>query len=239
MADVRRFPARRRVQLGDAGASGRMRLDAVARFLQDIATDDARDAGLADGWVVRRTTMTVHRLPRFRDDVDLVTRCSGMSLTAAERCTDLALDGAPAVDTVSLWAFVGRDGRPQRIDPIAFEQYGIPVGSPRISTRLRHPDPPAGAGRHPWALRVADVDVLGHVNNALAWAVLEEVLARTGTAVEAPFVAEVEFRAALAPTDAPEVVVVPGADGEVRAWVLCGDEVRTSAWFVPGARPRS
>ena len=216
-----------------------MRLDAVARFLQDIATDDARDAGLADGWVVRRTTMTVHRLPRFRDDVDLVTRCSGMSLTAAERCTDLTLDGEPAVDTVSLWAFVGGDGRPQRIDPIAFEQYGIPVGSPRISTRLRHPDPPAGVAGRPWVVRVADVDVLGHVNNAVAWAVVEEVLADAGIEVAAPFVAEVEFRTALAPDDTPELVVVPGADGEVRAWVRCGDAVRTSAWFVPGAGPRS
>lgn len=214
-----------------------MRLDAVARFLQDVATDDALDAGLADGWVVRRTTMTVARLPRFREDVDLVTVCTGLALTAAERSTDLAVDGTAAVETVSLWAFVGHDGRPSRIDRAAFARAGIPADSPRVSTRLHHPDPPPGLVRRPWPQRVADVDVLGHVNNAVSWAVLEEVLADRGVAVRAPFTAEVEFRSALAPTDDPEVVVAGGtgaAGDEVRAWILCGDAVRTSARYSPG-----
>ena len=214
-----------------------MRLDAVARFLQDIATDDARDAGLEDGWVVRRTTMHVAAVPRFRDDVDLVTRCTGLSRSAAERCTDLTVDGTPAIETVSLWAFVGADGRPARIDRSAFARYGIPEDSPRIGTRLSHPDPPSGLAADPWSLRVADVDVLGHVNNAVSWAVLEEVLAGLGVEPRAPFTAEIEFRAPLAPGDAPAVLVEPG--DEVRAWVVCGGEVRTSARYSPGVPDRS
>ncbi|MFM2076244.1 MAG: hypothetical protein RJA49_134, partial [Actinomycetota bacterium] len=43
------------VRLGDSSPGGRARLDAIARLLQDVADDDARDAGFGDfAWVVRR-----------------------------------------------------------------------------------------------------------------------------------------------------------------------------------------
>ena len=41
----RTFTGERIVRLGDVSPAGRLRLDAVARYLQDIATDDAVDAG--------------------------------------------------------------------------------------------------------------------------------------------------------------------------------------------------
>ena len=43
------------MRLGDVDPSGRLRLDAIARYLQDVASDDAADAGLDTGWVARRT----------------------------------------------------------------------------------------------------------------------------------------------------------------------------------------
>jgi hypothetical protein len=58
----RQFTTRRRVRLGDATPKGRLRLDAVARYLQDVANDDTRDADWSDPhwWVVRRTVIDVH-----------------------------------------------------------------------------------------------------------------------------------------------------------------------------------
>lgn len=230
----RTFPGRRRVQLGDAAASGRLRLDAIARYLQDIATDDALDAGLADGWVVRRTTMHLDRLPRFREDVDLVTRCTGTTASAAERSTDLTVAGASAVRTVALWAFVGRDGRPQRLDVEAFAQYGIPHRERRLSTRLLHPDPAPGASRSPWSLRLADVDVLGHVNNSVSLAAFEEVLAGLGVVLEAPGVVEAEYRAPMNPGDEPVLAATVGPDGTAWCWIECAGAVRTSLRYSPG-----
>ena len=48
----RRFSAERTVRLGDVDSAGFVRLDAVTRYLQDVASDDALDAGLpnAMGW---------------------------------------------------------------------------------------------------------------------------------------------------------------------------------------------
>ena len=42
----RRFVATRRVRLGDVLPSGDARLDAIARYLQDVAADDGHDAGI-------------------------------------------------------------------------------------------------------------------------------------------------------------------------------------------------
>jgi hypothetical protein len=43
----RTFAGRRRVRLGDCSPGGRLRLDAAARYVQDLSDDDTRDAGLA------------------------------------------------------------------------------------------------------------------------------------------------------------------------------------------------
>ncbi|HEX2302423.1 MAG TPA: hypothetical protein VHH57_02265, partial [Gaiella sp.] len=41
----RTFSAERRVRLADMDEHGRLRLDAVARFLQDVAIDDVEETG--------------------------------------------------------------------------------------------------------------------------------------------------------------------------------------------------
>ena len=55
----RRFTAERRVRLSDAGTDGVLRLDGMARYLQDVASDDWAESGLdpEDTWVVRRTAV--------------------------------------------------------------------------------------------------------------------------------------------------------------------------------------
>lgn len=235
----RTFSGRRTVRLGDVTGTGRLRLDAVARYLQDIATDDADDAGLADGWVLRRVALRVEGLATFRRPVDLVTWCSGVAASAAERRTTLAVDGRVVVDAVALWVFVGPDGRPARLDRERMAVYGIPTGQ-RLSTRLRHDDAPAagdpGARVRPWPLRAADVDVLRHVNNAVTLAAVEDVLAAEGLAdAPPPWVVEVEYRAPMEAGDAPDLLWARGADGTLVGQLRCGGGARSTFRLeVPG-----
>ena len=80
--------------LGDCSPGGRLRLDATARYLQDLSDDDTRDAGLGQmTWVVRRTVIDVHQFPTYLEPLDMVTWCSGIGSRWAERRVDIT---APA-----------------------------------------------------------------------------------------------------------------------------------------------
>ena len=103
---VRAYSAepRRPELLADCAPSGRMRLDALACWLQDVAYADVQDAGMDEAavWVVRRTRIRVNRFPRFGERFDLTTFCSGLGRMWAERRTDIVTHdaGAGAVLTV-------------------------------------------------------------------------------------------------------------------------------------------
>ena len=92
----RRFTQQRRVRLGDVNAANRLRLDAVACYLQDVAGDDVRDVGFEGAWVLRRTALAITRFPRYGEEVELTTFCSG----TGSRWADVA---SPSVSPSSRW----------------------------------------------------------------------------------------------------------------------------------------
>jgi acyl-ACP thioesterase len=226
-AHGRRFTTRRRVRLGDAKVSGRLRLDALARYLQDVATDDADDAGISGAWVLRRIALRVDRLPRFREDVELVTFCGGTGSRWAERRTQVLVDGRVAVESAALWVFVDERGRPIRLAPQFFERYGETAGGRTITSRLQLPRHPDGIEARPWPTRTSDFDVLGHMNNAAHWEAVEHELARTVSSGRVA-TAEVEYRDAIDPGDA--VTLASELDvGQLRVWLLVDGVSRCAA----------
>jgi acyl-ACP thioesterase len=237
-AHGRRFEGRTRVRLADAAPTGRLRLDAIARMLQDVSSDDTADAAYAPdaAWVIRRLVMerTPARGPRLRDEVTLVTWCSGIGPRWAERRTDLLLggtDGEAVVRAGALWVLVdGESGRPIPLGAGFHAVYGEAAGGRRVAQRLRHGPPPANAIASPWPVRVTDFDVLGHVNNAVYWAPVEELLARLAPSRRVAR-AEIEFRGGIDPADAVSVVTEPSppAHDELRLWLTVGADVRASA----------
>jgi len=176
----RRFTHRRRVRLSDAGPDGILRLDGVARYLQDAATDDWADTGLDPGetWVVRRTLVRVAdggRWPALGEEVALTTWCGGMGPAWAERRTDLEVGGALLVETVALWVPLDRTGRPARLGEEFHAVYGEAAAGRRVSGRVPAPPKLTDGTRRPWPIRQADLDIIGHVNNAAVWAAVTEV----------------------------------------------------------------
>jgi acyl-ACP thioesterase len=209
------FRHRDRVTLGDVSPAGRARLDALARWLQDAAYDDARDSGIAeDGvWIVRRLGMAVRRFPRLLEDVEVATFCSGTGQLWAERSSILYCAGEPAVEAVGLWVHLQADGARPRPLPAGFDAvYGPSAMGRRVRARLRHPAlPPAAAPARPWHFRGADLDLAGHVNNAVYWEALEDELVTSEPA--GGLTAEIEHRAAAGAGEA-EVL----AEGPLR-WI--------------------
>ena len=228
------FEAPLRLRLADVAPTGRLRLDSIARMLQDVSGDDTADAGYAPdaAWVVRRLLIDLapQPTPHLRDALTLVTWCSGTGPRWAERRTDLVSAGADALiaRAAALWVLVDRaTGRPIPLGTGFGAVYGEAAAGRRVGQRLRHGPAPDAGTRAVWPLRFSDFDVLGHVNNAAYWFPVEDALARVapGRRVAA---AEIEFRGGIEPTDSVQVVIDEAAD-ELRMWLTVGPDVRASA----------
>jgi acyl-ACP thioesterase len=189
--------------IADAVGDGRVRLDAIARWLQDVAYADLLDAGFDERgvWIVRRLRVRVESWPRFGEPRTTVAGDSGR------------------VDAVALWVWIDEAGRPARFGDRFVDLYAESAGERGAPVRLRHPDPPGEGERTKWAFRAADLDVAGHVNNSHYWEPLEE---RFADAAPDAIDAEIEHRdPALAGEadlieDGPGLWIV-GADGALHA----------------------
>jgi acyl-ACP thioesterase len=209
----RTFAARRRLRLADLDARGRLRLDGVARFLQDIAIDDVAETGWGAPehlWFIRRVRIDV--LEPFLGDreLELVTWCSGLATLAAGRRWTLTGDRGGRIEGDSVWVHFGSDGQPARIEH--FGPYAEAAGGRRVSARPQLVAPPADVPRSGWPLRVADVDLHGHVNNAVYWQAVEQLLADRGPDVHRPLRACLDYREPIDLVDEVELAASGDAD---------------------------
>jgi len=229
----RTFTATRRARFGDLSPGGRLRFDALARYVQDVSSDDTADAGLENdsAWVVRRTVIELAVSPGFRELLSITTFCSGMGGRWAERRVSVTGEFGAAIESGSLWVHLDAgSGRPVPMPPEFHVCYDEAAQGRVISARLQHDgDVPPGGVHRPWALRFVDFDPLGHVNNAATWAMVEDVMV-SRPHLRPPLRAELEFRLAIERDDLVELVVVDD-DGSLQVWVL-------DAAPPPGTPPR-
>ena len=226
----RTFRVGYRIRLSDADASGRLRLDAIARYLQDAAIDDVAETSWGAPehlWVLRAVRIDVPA-PFLRDsEVEIVTWGSSFSSLAAGRRWSLTGDAGGAIEVDSTWIHLGPDARPARIGP-GFEGYAEAAQGRIASTRLTLPVPPID-GRVAWPLRVTDVDRMGHVNNAAYWTAIEHRLAARSPDLREPHRARLDYRH---PIDLGEDVEVAehAEDGRFGAAFVVGSSVKAVAW---------
>jgi len=220
----RRFTNQVIVRLSDANPSGALRLDGVARYLQDVATEDWEDTGIVTDyvWVVRRAVVRRVRgeWPTMNQRLELTTWCSGLGAAWAERRTDVVCSGETVLQAAVLWVPVDTSGHPVRIQPQFLDVYGESVQGRKVSGRVTLHEPPPNAQSQPWPLRRADLDVVGHVNNAAVWQAVSEV-------VDVP-ITEVEV-IHHGPVESGHDVRLVHAPGEM--WLLVDDQVRVAARY--------
>jgi acyl-ACP thioesterase len=217
------FRAERVVRSTDVTREGLLRLDAVARYLQDVAEDDVADAGLDEpyAWVLRRVTLAIRGWPEHSEPVVLRTHCSGTGPRWAERTTTVARSGTDLMQATATWAAVDRaDGRPAPLGAEFHRIYGPSAQDRQVSARLELPGPSGASAGRPWPLRVTDFDTIGHVNNSVHWAAAEEAL--TG-ANWRPASAALDYNRPILPGCVP-TLVSGGTDGRLCAWLLDGPQ---------------
>lgn len=206
--DVRCFGHERRAGIAEVGPSGRLRLDSIARWAQDVAWADVEDAGLRalTLWLVRRTRIRVNRFPRMDGRYALQTYVTGVGRMWAERRTDIVRlsdgdvarhgDGrseTPDVEIACIWVHLDPERLlPSPVHQVELDMWTGPSTRP-VKARLRHPPPQAGAVARPWALRAAELDIAGHVNNAAYLTPIDDELL-SGEPVPERIDVEVEYR---------------------------------------------
>jgi acyl-ACP thioesterase len=235
--------------LADCAPSGRIRLDGLARWLQEIAYSDVEDAGLAlsAAWVVRRTRLRINRFPRFAEHFELRTFCSGLGRMWGERRTTITRTGSVTdalapdaatpggesdVEAVALWVHLD----PVTWRPIPFTEaelavYADTMPGRRVTARLRHPNPGAAVELARFRFRASECDLAGHINNATYWQALEEELLTVtpgGDGLERLDV-EIEYRTPAQPGE--KLILadsdrrwITGQSGEVHASILLRGE---------------
>jgi acyl-ACP thioesterase len=225
------FTTSRRISLSDTSTTGRLRLDAIARYLQDVASEDWLDAGFdhdSHVWVVRRTELNVLEQFRPEDSIELRTWCSGIAGSSAARRYSISGSGGGRVEAESIWIHLDHDLRPLRHDARFVEIYGASAAGRRAPTRFTLPPAPQADGTS-WSFRSTDVDRLGHVNNAAYWVPLEE---RWAERLDGAPRATLEYRQPVDPGE--RLALVEAGDG---VWLVAGGEVCSAARLDPqGAR---
>jgi acyl-ACP thioesterase len=216
----RLFTEPARARLADCAPTGRVRLDALARWAQDVAYADAIEAGLSRraAWVVRRTRMRVRRFPRFGEEFVLATFCSGLGRMWAERRTSMTCVGEAtgAVEVVSLWVHLDPlSGRPTKLTGDEIAMWGESADGRTVNARLRHPAPDGIADSVLWRFRNSELDLAGHVNNAAYLTPVEEELLQDAEPESIDI--EIEYRS---PAQAGQISVLRHG---ARRWIVGPD----------------
>ncbi len=215
----------RSVRLGDVNPLGVQRLDALARFVQDIATADAAEAlsGNAFAYVLRRLSMRIDQQARLSDRLTMTTFCAGTARGWAERRTSIRGTAGASIETAAIWVPIDSNGRPVRLPEDFLGAYGEAAQGRRVEARLRHGIVPDDrVTRLAWPLRYADLDTLNHVNNAAHWCAIEEVL--RGRPVD---YAEIEFVRPILANDSCDLVWRE-VDGWFEGWLVVEGTLRSS-----------
>lgn len=227
------FETATRVRLADAAPTGRLRLDAIARMLQDVASDDSADAGLDDAgpgdggpgdggpggragsgvWVMRRLSLRLDSVARFGDDVLLRTWCSGIGRCWAERRTDLIVSrgATPATPNgrgataraAAIWVYVARTGGQPLTLPARFHDQFAAAAAGR-TVSARLTHPAPPAGAPRAPWRVRAVD-LDVLGHVNNAAYWAPVEQWLQSSGDRVTRAEIEFRAPIEPGEAVEL----------------------------------
>ncbi len=221
------FSVERRIGLGAIDPVGIMRLDAIADFLQDVATehDEAMNDPDHGIWVLRRLAIVITgRRPRYGERVRLRTFCGGLGSRWAERRTSIGGPDGVGVEAAAIWVRVTAQGRPSLLSERFLATHTATANGREVSARRSHQDAPADAESRVWPLRRVDLDTMGHVNNAAHWRAVEEIL--DGRRYRW---AEIEFRDALLRDDAAPSLVKTAEHGDaLQLWLCTDDKVRSS-----------
>lgn len=217
-ADARFFEAAYRVRTGDVDQQMRVRLDAVARYLQDIANDniEATEFGDTDPfWIVRRTVIDVIRPFSWPAAITAQRWCGALStrwtnmrvrLTAEHETNRFNPDPRPPglIETEAFWINVNDHGMPSRLSDQAFDMLSSMTDVHRLRWKPMNPETaPAPelleVADREHVLRSTDFDPFKHLNNAAYLEAIEDELVDHPDLIDGPHRLVIEYLRPIVP----------------------------------------
>jgi len=200
------------LRVGDIDRTGRLRLDAAARHIQDIGQDHLRELGFEEThplWIVRRTMVDLIRPIDFQDMLRLRRWCSGTSNRWCEM--RVRIDGRKGglIESEAFWININRETQmPARIsdDFLAGLHKTTSVDRLRWKGYLRPGSRDDAAEIHEFPIRFTDIDLFDHMNNSVYWSVVEDYLASHPELLEGPLRTTIEHEAPVALGDKLEII---------------------------------
>lgn len=229
------------VRLADTDSDQRLRLDAVARYLQDIGYEHLEVSDDGDnhrGWVVRRTVFDVLEPLVFGERATLRRWSSALSNRWCNMRVQIVGDRGGRIETEAFLIHFGEDsGLPTRMS----EKFMAPMLAHTTEHRLRWkaaltepmpgPDDDDVHAMH-FPLRITDLDWLGHVNNAVHLHAIEEFLAVDPSLMKPPYRVVIEYGKPLMAGE--DVLVLGRRDGSaLDVWFGVGAGMRAVARVSP------
>lgn len=171
------------LRVGDIDHTGRLRLDAACRHIQDIGQDQLRQMGFEEThplWIVRRTMVDLIRPIEFQDMLRCRRWCSGTSNRWCEM--RVRIDGRKGglIESEAFWININRETQmPSRIadDFLASLHKTTSVDRLRWKGYLKPFTRGEASEIHEFPVRVTDIDLFDHMNNSVYWSVIEDYLA--------------------------------------------------------------
>lgn len=211
----------------------RARLDAVARYIQEVGAEQLIDAEYAEihpHWIVQRTVIDVIEPLEWPNDITFRRWCSGISL---RWCTmRVRLDGSDGgrIETEGFWINMNKDTlTPSLMAEDFFNRLATTTENHRLKWHPWLPGPAERAGTAtPFALRYTDSDHFDHVNNTVYWHGVHEVLAHAPDLSAPPYRAVVEYRKPIELDESVTIYSVRRND-LLHIWFCVGADVRAAA----------
>jgi acyl-ACP thioesterase len=202
------------LRVGDIDREGRLRFDAACRHIQDIGQDHLRELGFEEThplWIVRRTMIDLIRPIEFQDMLRLRRWCSGTSNRWCEMRVRIdGRRGRGLMESEAFWININRETqgpariaddfieglrRTTEVDRLRWQAY-LKAGGRDDATEIRD-----------YPVRVSDIDLFDHMNNAVYWTVIEDYLFSHPELLRAPLRVTIEHDAAVALGDKLQILV--------------------------------
>ncbi len=232
------------VRAGDVDPYNRVRLDAVARYLQDAAWEEMQSSFFHRTdpvWVVRRTVVDVVRPILWPDRVELRRWCSAMSTRWTNMRVRITSERGGLIETEGFWINLNEStNMPTRISDEGLAYLAASTDETRLRWRpwLTDAIPPESDTDLPFPVRATDIDQYNHVNNAMYWQAVEHYLIDHPKLVAGPHRAVIEY---IAPVLARQHISVRSrfesgdhtGDPALRLWFVVGGATTTAVRIGP------